>query len=158
MQALIGARLQEEPSAFGKWCVVRGVRSLPAAPAHVAAFLADNSGLGKPVKKIWELVHEISRDHVANGYADPTAGGVVGEMINSISMIEAPRSWPKAEKLLFKALPYDLQVFFAAHDRLREKEISRAYSEAAAARQALAAIEKPEEAKHGIHQSQIAAA
>ncbi len=145
MQALIGARLQEEPSAFGKWCVVRGVRSLPAAPAHVAAFLLENSELSKPVKAIWEMVQEISVAHVSAGFADPTAGGVVGELINSIAMIDAPRAWPKEQKARFKALPYDLQVFFAAHENRREKEIRRAQNEAAELRQAL----KPKEDHDG---------
>ena len=131
MQALIGARLQEEPSAFGKWCVVRGVRSLPAAPAHVAAFLAENSGLSKSVKQIWEMVREISHAHVSNGYADPTAGSAVGDMINSIAMIPAPRSWSKDEKLRFKDLPYDLQLIVNRREADREREIRRAQNEAA---------------------------
>ncbi len=157
MQALIGARLQEEPSAFGKWCITRGLRSLPAAPAYVAAFITDVSEL-KPVKDIWPMVQEISKAHLSNGLADPTAGGVVADMINSISMIEAPRSWPKAEKDYFAALPYNLQVFFSRHEAGREKTISRAHNEAADARKKLAAIENPQRETNGASEPQTAAA
>jgi hypothetical protein len=90
MQALIGARLKEEPSAFGKWCIVRGVRSLPALPVHVANFITDLAAAEKSVKQIWPMVKEISQTHLSNGLADPTAGGVVGDMINSIALIDPP--------------------------------------------------------------------
>jgi hypothetical protein len=146
VQALIGARLQEEPSAFGKWCIVRGVRSLPAAPAHVAAFIVDASG-NKPVKEIWPMVQEISRAHLSKGFADPTAGGVVGDMINSIALIDAPRSWPAEQKARFKALPYDLQVFFAHHENRREKEVRRAQNEAGDLRHRLKKIEDEKDAE-----------
>lgn len=152
MQALIGARLQEEPSAFGKWCIVRGVRSLPALPVHVANFITDLAAAEKSVKQIWPMVKEISQTHVSNGLADPTAGGVVGDMINSIALIDPPRSWPAAEKERFGLLPYDVQVFFSYRENQREREIRRAQNEAADARKQLADIQKGTD--HGTAEEQ----
>jgi hypothetical protein len=142
LDALVGMRLREEPSPFGKWAIVRNVRSLPAMPAHVAAFITDLASAGKSVKEIWPLVQEISQAHVSNGFADPTAGGVVGDMINSISMIDAPRCWPKSEWSRFKQLPYDLQLFYSQKDAERSRAIRRSQNEAAELRRILSEIEK----------------
>src|SRR4051794_15401378 len=125
MQALMGARLQEESSAFGKWCIVRGVRSLPAMPVDVANFITDLAAAEKSIKQIWPAVREISAAHVSGGFADPTAGGLVADMINSITMIDPPRSWPKEEWPAFKALPYDLQVCVRKREVQRDNEVKR---------------------------------
>lgn len=135
MQALVAAKMQEA-SPFGRWCMQRNVRALPAAPQHVAAFVRDCEPL-VAMPKIWEAVQEISRSHLTNGFADPTVGGAVADVINAIAKIDPPRSWPKEQKARFSALPYDLQVFFAAHERQREKELRRAQNGAATARQEL---------------------
>ena len=142
MQALIGARLQEETSAFGKWCIVRGVRSLPAMPAHVANFIADLAAAEKSIKQIWPLVQEISQAHVSRGFADPTAGGVVGDMINSVALIDRPRSWPATEDGRFKSLPYDVQSFLSHRESQRDTAVRRAQNEAADLRKQLADIQK----------------
>lgn len=134
MDALVGMRLKEEPTAFGKWCITRNVRALPALPQHVAAFITDLAAAEKSVKQIWPLVQEISRTHVSQNFADPTAGGVVAEMINSLSMIAPPRSWPKEEWSKFKQLPYDLQLFYSKREGQRDTAVLRAQNEAAAAR------------------------
>jgi hypothetical protein len=148
MQALVNVRMQEA-SPFGKWCIPKGVRSLPAAPIHVAAFVRDCEPL-IPIDKIWEAVREVSEAHLSNGFADPTAGGVVAEVINSIAKVDAPRSWPDPLKARFKSLPYDLQVYVEKHERDREKTVRRAQNEAAQARQALNAVQKPPEGTDGI--------
>jgi hypothetical protein len=153
MNALIGARLQEEPSAFGKWCIVRGVRSLPAVPAHVAGFITDLASGGKSVKQIWPLVQEISQAHVSNGIADPTAGGVVADMINSIAMIDPPRSWPPEEKARFKSLPYDLQCYVLKQATDRERVLRNKMNEIAEAKRQLLKEITP----HGTVEEQPAA-
>ena len=154
MNALIGARLQEEPSAFGKWCIVRGVRSLPAMPAHVAGFITDLASAGKSVKQIWPIVQEISRAHVSNGMADPIAGGVVADTINSIALIDPPRSWPPAEKQRFKSLPYDLQKYVLSREEQRDVTLRRSQNDAAAWRQHLSETEKSKEKTDGVVEKQ----
>ena len=134
LRALLNARMQEL-STFEKWCLPRHIQPLPAAPAHVAAFVRDSQPV-IPFEKVWETVQEISRSHPENGLADPTAGGPVAEAINAIAKIEPPRSWPKAEKARFFSLPYDLQLFVSKREAEREATLKRAIQEASDARKA----------------------
>lgn len=127
-------------TTFENWCLLRGVQPLPAAPADVAKFIGDIGALG--IEEVWRVVGEISRAHYLIGLADPTLGGLVAAALNDLAKIDPPRAWPSAEKFRFKSLPYDLQVYVAAHEARREKEIRRAHNEAAVARQELAAIQK----------------
>jgi len=152
LQALANVRMQEA-SAFGKWCIQRNLRSLPAAPAHVAAFVRDCEPM-LPIDKIWELVNEVSQTHLANGLADPTAGGVVAATMNSIANIDPPRSWPKELWPRFDALPYDLQAYLAVREKETNRVVRRAQNEAADARKALAAIENRETKEHGTNETE----
>ena len=178
MQALINASLQEQEQRelalrttiaahldlpviegdrsgwplFKAWCEQREITPYPARPASVAFYILENAGLG--IGELLRIVKSISLVH--ESVADPTASGAVPAALNKIAPIAAPRSWPKAGKLRFFSLPYDLQVYVAAHEDQREKEIRRAHNEAADARKALAAIQQPTEATNGI-QSQPAA-
>lgn len=135
------------PTSFENWCGLKNLRTLPAPPALVAAFVDDCAPLG--LDKVWPIVQGISRAHVAANLADPTLGGVVAAAINRLSEIKPPRAWPDADKARFLELPYDLQTYFAAHEQKREGAIRRAHNEAATARQELATIQKPAGADHG---------
>lgn len=139
--ALAQARMRAAPM-FTKWCELNGLSPCPAAPADVARFVADCAALG--IERLWPAVQDISRLHVSIGLADPTLGGVVAAAISDIGGIHPPRSWPDDRKLRFKSLPYDLQVYVAAHESQREKALRRAQNEAAVVRQKLAASRQPE--------------
>jgi hypothetical protein len=138
--ALAQARRRAAPM-FARWCELNGVSSCPAAPAAVAKFVADCASLG--IERLWPAVQEISKAHMALGLADPTLGGVAAAAINEIAAIAPPRSWPDDRKQRFESLPYDLQVYVAAHEQQREKALRRAQNEAASARQKLAAGQQP---------------
>lgn len=131
-----------EPTTFERWCILNGTQPVPATPMMVARFVADVAPWG--IEQIWPIVQEISRAHYTVGLADPTLGGPVAAAINEIAKIEPPRSWPKQQKARFALLPYDLQGYVAAHDQQREKEIRRAHSEAANAKQELAKVKNGE--------------
>jgi hypothetical protein len=118
---------------FARWCALNAVSGLPAAPADVAKFIADIAPMG--IDGVWQQVGEISRAHYMIGLADPTLGGLVSAAVNEISKIDPPRSWPKDHKFRFEQLPYDLQVYLAAHEAQREKVIRRAQNDVALARQ-----------------------
>jgi hypothetical protein len=122
---------------FGNWCELHGIAGCPTAPAAVAKFVTDCASLG--MERLWPAVQEISIAHASFGLADPTLGGVVAAAINDVAGIDPPRAWPNHGKQRFKSLPYDLQVYVAAHEARREKEIRRAQNEAAIARQKLGA-------------------
>jgi hypothetical protein len=129
---------RRDNSLFGNWCELNGVASCPAAPAAVAKFVSDCASLG--IERLWPAVQEISAAHVSFGLADPTLGGVAAAAINAVAGVAPPRAWPADRKQRFKSLPYDLQVYVAAHEARREKEIRRAQNDAAAARQKLVAF------------------
>jgi len=136
LAALSQARLRAAP-LFARWCELNAVPFCPAAPAAVAGFVKDCSSLG--VDRLWSAVQEISKAHASLGLADPTLGAPVAAAISDVAGITPPRSWPGEYKQRFKSLPYDVQLFLAAHEAQREKALRRAQNEAAAARQKLAA-------------------
>jgi len=121
---------------FVKWCELNGLSPCPAAPTHIARFVVDCAPLG--IERLWPAIQEISRLHVSVGLADPTLGGLAAKAISDLAGIDPPRSWPSDHKQCFKSLPYDLQVYVAAHEVQREKALRRAQNEAASARQKLA--------------------
>jgi hypothetical protein len=139
LAALAQARRHAAPM-FTKWCQLNGLSACPAAPAAVARFVSDCAALG--IERLWPALQDISKMHVALGLADPTLGETVADAIDTVACIVPPRSWPGDRKLRFKSLPYDLQVYIAAHEAQREKAIRRAQNEAASAKQRLAAYEK----------------
>jgi hypothetical protein len=108
------------------------------------------------IEALSPMVLEISQFHLRRGQADPAAGYPVSTALNHLTKIDPPRSWPKEHKGRFKTLPYDLQVYLAAHEKQREATVSRALGEAAEARNKLAAIQQPAKATDGI-QSHAAA-
>jgi hypothetical protein len=141
LAALAQARMRAAPM-FARWCELNRVSWCPAVPADVAKFVGDCASLG--IERLWPAVQEISKAHVELGLADPTLGGAPAAAISNISGIDPPRSWPDDRKLRFKSLPYDLQVYVAAHEQQREKALRRAQNDAALARQKLmAGAQKP---------------
>jgi hypothetical protein len=140
LAAVAQARRRAAPM-FARWCELNGVRLCPASPADVAKFVADCASLG--IERLWPAVQEISAMHSSLGLADPTLGGVVSAVISDVADIDPPRSWPGDHKRRFKSLPYDLQLYVAAHEAQREKVLRRAQNEAAAARRKLAAVQPP---------------
>ena len=146
LAALSQARLRAAP-LFARWCELNAVPFCPAAPAAVAGFVKDCSSLG--IERLWSAVQDISKLHASLGLADPTLGGPVAAALSDVAAIAPPRSWPGDYKQRFKSLPYDVQLFVAAHEAQREKALRRAQNEAAAVRQKLAAPEqsgtKPDE-------------
>lgn len=94
------------------------------------------------------------------------------ERLVALKHEEAPRSWSKEAKLAFLHLPPELQVYYAAREKNREREVRRAQNDRAKALQKLvlaeaeiakleakldgAAIQKPAEVTDG--NPQIAAA
>jgi hypothetical protein len=138
--AALARERRRDNSMFANWCDLSGIASCPAAPTAVAKFVADCASLG--IERLWPMVQEISAAHVSFGLADPTLGGVAAAAINDVAGIAPPRAWPNDRKQRFQSLPYDLQLYVAAHEVRREKEIRRAQNAAAAARQKLAAIQQ----------------
>jgi hypothetical protein len=165
MKALLQAKLDEQPTKFGRWCVTRGKQSFPAAPADVAEFARD-SFTRMPMQEVWWAVQEVAVAHLAQGLANPCAGGVVAYTINNLSPVEPPRSWPAPMKKIFTGLPWDVQRYLEGREHEREKvvrnaqrERADAVREAAELRKQLAALKQQEQKSNETDtQNQIAAA
>ncbi len=143
LAALAQARLRAAP-LFARWCELNAASFCPATPATVARFVEDCGALG--IDRLWPAIQDISRLHTSLGLADPTRSGPVAAAIGEVAGVPPPRSWPDEQKRNFTSLPYDLQAFIAAHEARREKALRRAQNEAAAARQKLTALQKPQSA------------
>jgi hypothetical protein len=147
LAALAQARWRAAPM-FARWCELNGMSPYPAAPAAVAKFVTDCAQLG--IERLWTAVQEVSRAHVAQGLADPTLGGVAAAAISDVAGIVPPRSWSADRKQRFKSLPYDFQLYVAAHEEQREKALRRAQNAAADIKQKLAALQaQPREEMEG---------
>jgi hypothetical protein len=140
LAALAQARHRAAPM-FARWCELSGASFCPATPAMVARFVADCAALG--IARLWPAVQEISHLHMSAGLADPTLGGDAAMAISDVAQIDPPRSWPGDQKQRFRSLPYDIQIFVAAHEHRREKVLRRAQNDAAAARRDIANRETP---------------
>lgn len=146
LTALSQARFRTAP-LFARWCELNAAPFCPAKPASVARFVRDCAALG--IDQVWPAVQDISKLHASLGLADPTLGGMAAAAVSEVANIAPPRSWPNDRKERFKSLPYDVQVFVAAHEAQREKALRRAQNEAATARQKLVALQKPPTATEG---------
>lgn len=135
LTALAQARARSAP-LYAKWCELKGAPFCPARPADVALFVSECAPLG--IDRLWAAVQEISKYHAQVGLADPTLGAQVATAVSDAAGIDPPRSWPSPQKLRFKSLPYDMQVFIASHEAQREKALRRAQNDVAAARHKLA--------------------
>jgi hypothetical protein len=77
------------------------------------------------------------------------------ERLVALKYEDAPRSWSKEAKLAFLHLPPEIQVYYAAHEKHRDRAVRRAQNEAAMARQQLAAIQKPTEVKANVDTEEV---
>ena len=115
---------------FEKWCALRGEAAIPASPTIIARFIKDVAPMG--IDRVWPAVLEISRAHYTVGLPDVTNSFPVASAINALSKLEAPRSWPAAEKLRFATLPYDIQLVISNREADRDKQIRHLQNEFAA--------------------------
>ena len=116
-------------STFERWCLINEHQLFGASPEIVARFVADIAPMG--IDEMLRAVQEVSRMHCAHGLADPTSGGPVQALVNAITRIDPPRSWPKEEKARFLALPYDLQVYLAKRQAIDDEHIHKLQRELA---------------------------
>ena len=115
---------QAKLSPFLHWCGERGVRGCPAQPTTVAAFVQWNIDQGVTTDKILDALAAIEAPN-------PVATQVVGDLLNGLIKVDAPRSWTKEEKILFALLPPHAKVPIARRGREREIEICRLHNKTA---------------------------
>jgi hypothetical protein len=105
---------------FIRWCADNGVRACPATPATVALFVRS---MGAEISTA--LLSSIAESHDAANLANPVATAAVRLELSRALKITPPRSWNKHEKLLFGALPIDIQAAIERRERERDIQLSR---------------------------------
>ncbi len=130
---------------FKSFCGRHELVAYPARPATVAYFILEKAALG--IEELLRVVKAISLTHET--VADPTATGLVPAALNKIAPVPEPRSWQHDPKILFRTLPYQLQLYIVDREVARDKAVRQAQNEAAELRKA--AIQQPkQETTNGI--------
>jgi hypothetical protein len=135
---------QQHLTPFLEWCAVQKVRALPCRPTSLAAYLQWERDRHTPKEKISATVAAIEQLHNAANWGNPCASPIV-RITTAASTIEAPRSWPAADKLRWPELPIEIQAVVARREKNRETELRRAQNEAGELRRLIktAADSKP---------------
>jgi hypothetical protein len=122
---------------FLNWCEGMQVRHAPAAPSSVATFVREFNWRGPkillPTLRAIEAVHDFFG--AANPVATEAVKSAVAEMFNDdladliVTPKDAPRSWPKNEKILFSVLPKELQAIIGRRENERDQAVRSAQNE-----------------------------
>jgi hypothetical protein len=119
---------QRSIGAFIRWCADNGLRSCPAAPAAVAAFVRS---MGASKEEIAEAVAAIVELHDSRGQSNPVATAAVRAELIRVGNLKPPRSWRNEEKLLFVDLPLEIQATVGRREEQRDTELRRLQNEVA---------------------------
>jgi hypothetical protein len=127
---------------FAEWAKQRGVKFLPCAPTSAAAFIRTESAVGVPADRIIRTLEAIQTMHDNAGLANPIATAPVRTELVRILKIDGPRSWSKAERLVFTSLAPEVQAIIQRHAKIDSDAVRKAQNQAAAFKQQLESLEK----------------
>ena len=113
---------------FIRWCADSGVRSLPATPATVAAFVRSIYANKEETAETLAAVAEL---HDSRGLSNPVATAAVRTEIGRRWKLKPPRSWRKAEQLMFAELPPEIGAAIERREGQRDTELRRLQSKVA---------------------------
>jgi hypothetical protein len=122
------SQAQRASAAFVRWCNDRGVRPLPAAPATVAAYV---QFIGARPEEVASALMAIQEIHDEKGMPSPVAAAAVRSTVTRILDLKPPRSWRKAEQLMFAELPIEVRAVIARREEDRDRELRRLQNELA---------------------------
>jgi hypothetical protein len=118
-------------SVFGKWCMARSVRKLPAKPTTVAAFCLEQRDLGAIPQIILALLAAIEAVHNSHSLSNPCATAIVDEALKEIVRSDPPRSWRADERAEWARLPPPVRDAITRREADRDREVRRVQSELA---------------------------
>ena len=121
----IDAEAQSAIAEWRRWCADNGVRACPAHPASVAVWMRSMGALGIPEEKIASALTAIAELHDSRGLANPCATASVRAELTRALEIKAPRSWRRAEQLMFSELPAEIRLAVERRERQRDTELRR---------------------------------
>jgi len=116
---------------FADWCKSRGVPFCPAQPSTVAAFIRYENKNGANFQRIFETVRAVEQMHDSAALSNPCATMAVRHELGCIYHIDAPRSWPKADRPLFNSLPIELRAVIERRAEQDSKVLRRLQNEVA---------------------------
>jgi hypothetical protein len=126
----VGPATRDVPAHFSQWCKARGLISMPARPATVAAYVLEHAHLAA-IDGMASAMEAISDAHVCRGLSDPTTTWPVPAAMTKVAKNEPPKSWPKDTWKAFKSLPHALQVYVQKREADRDTALRRAQNDLA---------------------------
>jgi hypothetical protein len=127
---------------FISFCKQNGVRWVPSAPCTIAGFIRAEYTAGATPEMILKTLEAIEILHSQANAANPVACPAPRASLREILKINAPRSWSKAEALMFAGLPTEVQRVIERHAKLDSDAVRRAQNEAAELRKSLNSNQK----------------
>ena len=137
-------------NSFQTFCRDNGVESLPAAPVVVASFIQGQAATGTNIERILALLDVIEHAHDSRGLSNPVCTFAVRTALNrlfgpdSSVAIDGPRTWSRAEKQVFLALPAQAKEIIAKRAQQDSKAVRAAQNSAAEARNELKQLSNKE--------------
>jgi hypothetical protein len=141
-----------------QWCGSVGVRHLPAVPTTCAMYVLNQAKVGVAPERIAAEAQAIEKLHDQYNLANPLQTRAARWALDQVLKIESPRSWPKADKELFKTLPVQIRNIITARENDRERTLRRGQNEVAELKKLLrlqadaepkAAEQQKEDSNHG---------
>ena len=116
---------------FIQFCSAAGVRSCPARPHAVCAWILSEAKRGTPADRILATLSAIEEWHDRSGFANPVTTSVTGFALDQVIKTEPPRSWTRLEQGMFRHLPPEIRAAISRREHEREKTMRRSQNEAA---------------------------
>lgn len=108
-------------SRFSAWSERKSVRSLPAKPWTVAAYILETAGMGVTHDQILAVVKAIQLSHDAHNFSSPVFSSPALKALDTIVRIEAPRSFSKDEAADWHLVPATIRDAITRVERARSK-------------------------------------
>jgi len=126
---------------FADFCKQYGIRALPAAPATVAAFAKAEYTRGTSADAILHTLQDIEAVHSNANLANPIATAAVRSVLSEILKLDPPRSWSRADRLVYATLPIEAQAIIERRAKEDSKAVRKAQADAAALKHQLEALQ-----------------
>jgi hypothetical protein len=137
-------------SLFKKWAGEQSVRSLPAKPWVVAAFLRNEIAGGRDVQGCMSLLAAIEAAHDLHNLSNPVPTAAVRQVLEGIIKSEAPRSWRADQKAEWAKLPPEIRQAITMRENDRDAAVHRKMNDIAKLRKRLMSeADKPAQTNNG---------
>jgi hypothetical protein len=127
----LSADIRTALDPFNHWAGKRHARRCPAKPTTVALFALEQAAMGVGIDTILEQLSAIEAMHDKFSLPNSVRTAAVRYALETIIKTDPPKSWPAAEKGMFRSLPADIQHIIARRENDRDREVRRQQSKVA---------------------------